>query len=298
MKLGIKANWSRTAPTVLTLEARGYSYTGTHSMETGAVGGLGINGSTLVNPLDPTLCPGGSSTGSALALHHKLCDLALVSDTTGSARVPAAFCNLVGYKPTNALWSTQGLDPLSSTLDSTAFMARDIGTISGLVAPSAAEYQHPRVIYTLDNLAEIDSFVHKIFLYEMSAIRSTSALIERYRSKKPTETQYTKALQDLKDWRTSTLDRYFGEPTVLVTQITQLNQTPTLEQAVGDYDSLIARAMYWTRIANILQGPSIALGQHNILLTAAPNQDAMLLDYAENKCQGSLENRKVNANRM
>jgi allophanate hydrolase len=59
------------------------------------------------NPFDPAYIPGGSSSGSAVAVAAGLCDFALGTDTAGSGRVPAAFNNLVGLKPTRGLLSTR-----------------------------------------------------------------------------------------------------------------------------------------------------------------------------------------------
>jgi allophanate hydrolase len=69
------------------------------------------------NLFDSKLIPGGSSTGSALAVAAGLVPLALGTDTAGSGRVPAAFNNIVGLKPSRGLVSTAGLVPACRTLD-------------------------------------------------------------------------------------------------------------------------------------------------------------------------------------
>src|SRR6266700_6718968 len=69
------------------------------------------------NLFDPKLIPGGSSTGSAIAVAAGLVPLALGTDTAGSGRVPAAFNNIVGLKPSLGLVSTAGLVPACRTLD-------------------------------------------------------------------------------------------------------------------------------------------------------------------------------------
>ncbi len=69
------------------------------------------------NPWNIDLIPGGSSGGSAAATAAHLCFAALGSDTGGSIRVPAAFCGLVGLKPTYGRVSLQGIFPLATSLD-------------------------------------------------------------------------------------------------------------------------------------------------------------------------------------
>ena len=70
--------------------------------------------------------PGGSSSGSGVAVAAGLASLALGSDTGGSVRIPASMCGIVGLKPTRGRVSTHGLVPLSRNLDSIGPMTRSV----------------------------------------------------------------------------------------------------------------------------------------------------------------------------
>src|ERR671931_1630655 len=75
------------------------------------------------NLFDPTLIPGGSSTGSAIAVAAGLVPLALGTDTAGSGRVPAALGNIVGLKPSLGLVSTAGVVPACRSIDCVSVLA-------------------------------------------------------------------------------------------------------------------------------------------------------------------------------
>lgn len=78
------------------------------------------------NAMDARLVPGGSSSGSAVAVAHGLVTFALGTDTAGSGRVPAALNNIVGLKPTRGALSARGLVPACRTLDCISVFARTV----------------------------------------------------------------------------------------------------------------------------------------------------------------------------
>ncbi|EDP62110.1 Amidase [alpha proteobacterium BAL199] len=96
-----------------------------------ALGATGVNEArgTPWNPWDSSVhrIPGGSSSGSAVAVASGMCGFALGTDTGGSIRIPASFTGLFGHKTTVGLWPTDGVFPLSPTLDSIGPLCRSAG---------------------------------------------------------------------------------------------------------------------------------------------------------------------------
>jgi aspartyl-tRNA(Asn)/glutamyl-tRNA(Gln) amidotransferase subunit A len=127
----------RDSTTVRKLATAGMTLLGkTHSVQF-AFGGLGINHDqgTPHNPWSSTpMAPGGSSSGSAVAVGAGLTPVALGSDTGGSVRVPAALCGTVGLKTTVGRISRAGVYPLSWTFDS-------VGPLTRYVEDAAMVYQ-------------------------------------------------------------------------------------------------------------------------------------------------------------
>ena len=81
------------------------------------------------NPYDPSRIPGGSSGGTAAAIAARLAPLGVAEDTEGSIRVPAAFCGIVGFRPTTGRYSTRACVPISSLFDQAGPHARNIADI-------------------------------------------------------------------------------------------------------------------------------------------------------------------------
>ena len=86
------------------------------------------------NPRDPGRTAGGSSSGSAALVAAGVCDFALGTDTGGSIRIPAAYCGIVGLKPTFGLVPVDGVFPLSTTLDHVGPLTRTAEQAARLLA--------------------------------------------------------------------------------------------------------------------------------------------------------------------
>lgn len=102
---------------------------------TGLVGTRSPYGAT-VNSFNPEYISGGSSSGSAVAVAKGLVSFSLGTDTAGSGRIPAAFNNLIGVKPTRGLISTRGVVPACRTLDCVSLFALnpdDVRRLSAII---------------------------------------------------------------------------------------------------------------------------------------------------------------------
>ena len=109
------------------------------------------------NLFDPALIPGGSSTGSAIAVAAGLVPLALGTDTAGSGRVPAGLSNIVGLKPSVGLVSTAGVVPACRTLDCVSVLALTVddafAALAAIAGPDPADpYSRPRPLGALGAL--------------------------------------------------------------------------------------------------------------------------------------------------
>jgi Asp-tRNA(Asn)/Glu-tRNA(Gln) amidotransferase A subunit family amidase len=119
---------SASAEAVTRLERAGWTNVGKTNLHEFAYGvtSQNLHYGTVPNPRHPSLTAGGSSGGSAAALALGLADGALGTDTGGSIRIPAACCDVVGFKPTYGLVPIDGVFPLAPTFDHAGPMARDV----------------------------------------------------------------------------------------------------------------------------------------------------------------------------
>jgi aspartyl-tRNA(Asn)/glutamyl-tRNA(Gln) amidotransferase subunit A len=144
------------APAVARLRAAGFIPIGRTNMTEFAFSGIGINPhhGTPLSPYDRKAgrIPGGSSSGAAVSVADGMALGALGTDTGGSCRIPAAFCGIVGFKPTAARVPTQGAFPLSTTLDSVGPLAASVECCAILDAVLAGEPVEDLAPFPLDGL--------------------------------------------------------------------------------------------------------------------------------------------------
>jgi aspartyl-tRNA(Asn)/glutamyl-tRNA(Gln) amidotransferase subunit A len=130
---------SEDAPLIRNLRGHGCVMIGKTNLHEWAFGSTNMNRhyGTVHNPRDRSRIAGGSSGGSAAAVAAGACDWAIGSDTGGSVRIPAALCGIVGFKPTFGTIDTNGVVPLSFSLDTIGSLAPDVATATRGVAMMA-----------------------------------------------------------------------------------------------------------------------------------------------------------------
>ena len=123
---------SRHAEAVERLLRAGFALLGRTRMPQLAYGGSGASqiGPTPLNPRDLHVrrLPGGSSSGSAVAVAAGIIDIALGTDTGGSVRIPASLCGVVGFKPVRTSFPLAGVFPLAPSLDTVGVLTRNVAT--------------------------------------------------------------------------------------------------------------------------------------------------------------------------
>ena len=85
-----------------------------------------------INPINEDFTVGGSSGGSAAAISSGLVDYSLGTDTMGSIRIPASYCGVVGFKPSQFIFNNKNLKLLSHTYDTIGFMSNNTNYINNL----------------------------------------------------------------------------------------------------------------------------------------------------------------------
>ena len=144
--VGVPPPAERDAPVVARLRAAGAELLCKTNLLEYAAGSVNPAYGMTFNPLDPSRTSGGSSSGSAALVAAGVCDFALGTDTGGSIRIPAAYCGIVGLKPTFGLVPVEGVFPLSPTCDHVGTLTRTVeqtATLLGVLAGRAGSTSRP-----------------------------------------------------------------------------------------------------------------------------------------------------------
>ncbi|WP_024795413.1 amidase family protein [Tomitella biformata] len=168
------------APVVARMRAAGAVVIGKTTQHELSLGASSVNthSGTPRNPLDLTMTAGGSSGGSAVAVAAGIVPAALGTDTVGSVRLPAAFCGLVGYRPTVGRYPGEGVVPVSPSQDTVGPITRtvkDLLLLDSVLAgrrrvPDTANLSMLRLAINPDHLDGLDDGVSAEFQYAMASL--------------------------------------------------------------------------------------------------------------------------------
>jgi amidase len=148
----------RTASSVERLLAAGARMVGkTHTDEmTYSLNGENVHYGTPTNPRAPGRIPGGSSSGSAVAVAGGLVDFALGTDCGGSVRLPASYCGIFGIRTTHGLVPADGVVDLAASFDTVGWFAREaqiLRRVAGVLLPTTPTFVPRRLLIADDAFA-------------------------------------------------------------------------------------------------------------------------------------------------
>ncbi len=183
------------APVVARMLAAGFIPMGRVNMTEFAFSGLGINPhyGTPASPWDRASgrIPGGSSSGTGVAVADGMAAAGLGTDTGGSCRIPAAFCGIVGYKPTARRVPITGVLPLAPSLDSVGPLTPTVGCSAiidailageAVVAPDAASLDGLRLAVPENMVLDgMDATVAAAFERALTRLSAAGAKVTRVR---------------------------------------------------------------------------------------------------------------------
>ncbi|MBL8517795.1 MAG: amidase [Betaproteobacteria bacterium] len=187
---------TRDAPAMARLRAAGAIFIGRTNMTEFAYGGHGINAhfGTPLNPWDRATgrTPGGSTSGGAVSVTDGMAVATIGSDTGGSVRIPAAFCGITGFKPTQARVPLEGVFPLSFTRDSVGPLAPSVAccvTLDRIMAgealdpfPLPANIRDMKFGVATDILLDgMDATVAAVFERSLSRLSAAGATVTEFR---------------------------------------------------------------------------------------------------------------------
>jgi aspartyl-tRNA(Asn)/glutamyl-tRNA(Gln) amidotransferase subunit A len=181
------------AAAVAALRKAGASFLGHTNMTELAYSGLGLNPhyGTPDNPINAGRITGGSTSGGAASVALGAADATLGTDTGGSLRIPAAFCGLTGFKPSQQSVSRKGCLPLSDELDSVGPIAKTVEecellwqVLSGVTSSadtsnSTDSAQLKLVVPSNFGMNDLDAQVEQGFAEKLARLEAAGLVVER-----------------------------------------------------------------------------------------------------------------------
>ena len=171
-----------SAPAVHALFAAGATLRGKTITDELAFSLEGVNAhyGTPINPACPDRIPGGSSSGSAVAVAAGLVDVALGTDTGGSVRVPSSFTGVFGFRPTHGAVSLEGVVPFAPSYDTIGWFARDadrLARVGATLLPPSSPPPITSFVIVRDAFALADDDVAQLLLARCKRLGVTEDII-------------------------------------------------------------------------------------------------------------------------
>jgi amidase len=166
---------SASAPVIDALRAAGATLVGKTITDELAFSLEGVNAhyGTPINPSCPDRIPGGSSSGSAVAVAGGLVDFAIGTDTGGSVRVPASFVGVFGFRPTHDAVPLAGVVPFAPSYDTVGWFARDAATLAAVgdvLLPDGSPPPVRQLVLVRDAFALADAAVADVLRQQCNAL--------------------------------------------------------------------------------------------------------------------------------
>jgi aspartyl-tRNA(Asn)/glutamyl-tRNA(Gln) amidotransferase subunit A len=292
---------SRSADCIRRLEAAGAIVVGKANLHEFAWGLTSRNPTwgDVVNPRNPALTPGGSSGGNAAAVAAGLVPLGIATDTGGSVRIPAACCEIVGFKPSNGRIPMTGVFPLAPTLDCVGLMAasftdcalafsvlsgnevpapmsalkvaatdEELVGLLGAVGVNAFQTDRPRPPHETSVILPAEAWrLHRELLAKHAEQYDPNVVTKLRGGAKWSDAQYSASLAAVNAWRRSTAEQ--ADYDVLV------DRTLDIPVPAADVDEISVRDAFGraARWVNILGWASLAIGQVQVV---GPDDSAVL----------------------
>lgn len=278
---GIKTRTALTVRRLLDAGARLVGKTITDELAF-SMSGKNAHFGTPVNGSAPDRIPGGSSSGSAAAVSHGLCDFALGTDTGGSVRAPASHCGLFGIRPTHGRVSLEGCHDLAPSFDTCGYFTRDAATFVQvgdvlLGADPQPLPSAPRVLMAEDAFGLLDRPVREAL---QPALRQAEAVLGRPEGVTVAEESFTalywamRYIQSREAWTVDgpMIERYHPPLGPGVADRFQFSRAVTDEQVA---ESQIVRRRFRERFSGLFRRDAV------LILPTMPDIAPLLSDTDE-----------------
>ncbi|MCW2833952.1 MAG: amidase [Nocardioides sp.] len=285
------------APAIADLRARGATVFGKTNLNEYAYGVSGYNPhfGAVLNPLDRLRTAGGSSGGSAAAVAAGVIDIGIGTDTSGSTRIPAACCNVYGFKLAHGHGSMLGVTPLAPSFDSLGYFAADVADLQRVMGlPVLPDPDRLTIGRLGDNFlpptlphAHWTVFRDEVWRVHAKAIESDAQQFGKDLQWKFTlpRTGADDARHELLDWRATFIEtaRHFD---VFIGPVFD-GPAPTVAEAEADYerDEFVVgdRLLKYTPVYNELGWPALTCPTREgpIQIAARPGHEAAILAVAK-----------------